>query len=182
MTIVEVFVDRGGVPLLVGQAFFTRQRGRLSTTFLYDVGCDGLGGHGLGPAAGGWNQSSAASADASGGAQCAHSAQVRSHGPRAQSRLHQRHDVNPTPDLWRARATSIMGAEALPDEAEALLALAGECSLSLEQAHSRIERIANAFTKWQAAARRNRIGEQEITMVAESIRPRLEAVDATGRR
>lgn len=38
MTSVEVFVDRAGAPLLVGKAHFTRQRGRLSTTFLYDAG------------------------------------------------------------------------------------------------------------------------------------------------
>lgn len=37
MTTVEVFVDHKGVPQLVGQAHFTRQRGRLSTTFLYDL-------------------------------------------------------------------------------------------------------------------------------------------------
>lgn len=91
-------------------------------------------------------------------------------------------DVNPTPDLWRARATSIMGAETLPDEAEALLALANECSLSREQARDRIKRITSVFTGWRAAARRNRIREQEITMMAESIGPRLETVDATGRR
>ncbi|HPU13639.1 MAG TPA: hypothetical protein PLQ19_07595 [Aeromicrobium sp.] len=38
MTTVDVFVDRAGAPHLVGQAHFTRQRGRLSTTFLYDTG------------------------------------------------------------------------------------------------------------------------------------------------
>ena len=91
-------------------------------------------------------------------------------------------DVNPNPDLWRARATSIMGAETLPDEAEALLALADECSLSLEEARGRVGRIASAFAGWREAARRNQIREQEITMMAESIGPRLEAVDATGRR
>ena len=37
MTAVDVFVDRLGVPILVGRAHFTRQRGRLSTTFLYDA-------------------------------------------------------------------------------------------------------------------------------------------------
>ena len=37
MTTVEVFVDRSGTPVLVGQAHVTRQRGRLSTTFLYDA-------------------------------------------------------------------------------------------------------------------------------------------------
>ncbi|MBW3085903.1 hypothetical protein KEM60_02114 [Austwickia sp. TVS 96-490-7B] len=44
MTAVDVFVDRAGVPLLVGRAHFTRQRGRILTTFLYDV--DYLAGDG----------------------------------------------------------------------------------------------------------------------------------------
>ncbi|MBW3085904.1 hypothetical protein KEM60_02115 [Austwickia sp. TVS 96-490-7B] len=66
-------------------------------------------------------------------------------------------DVNPTPDPWRARATSIMGAEAMPDEVEALLVLADECSLSREQACSRIQRMASVFADWRVAARRNQI-------------------------
>lgn len=37
MTTVEVLLDAAGVPSLVGQAHFTRERGRLSTTFLYDA-------------------------------------------------------------------------------------------------------------------------------------------------
>ena len=37
MTVVEVFIDRVGAPRLVGEARFTRQRGTLSTTFLYDT-------------------------------------------------------------------------------------------------------------------------------------------------
>lgn len=36
MTTVEVFVDQEGESILVGQAHFTRQRGQISTTFLYD--------------------------------------------------------------------------------------------------------------------------------------------------
>ena len=85
-------------------------------------------------------------------------------------------DVNPTADRWRSRATSIMGADALPDEAEALLALADTCSLTLDQARSRIERIASVLTGWGAVARRNQIREQEITMMAEAIGWRLEAL------
>lgn len=90
-------------------------------------------------------------------------------------------DVNPTPERWRTRSTSIMGADALPDEAAALLALADTCSLTLEQARGRIKRIASVLTGWKAAARRNQIREQEITMMTESIQPRLEAVHAVGR-
>lgn len=85
-------------------------------------------------------------------------------------------DVNPNPDPWRVRATSIMGADALPDEAEALLALAEECSLSLEQARERIRRIGGALADWRAVAQRNRVREQEITMMAGAIEARLDAV------
>lgn len=85
-------------------------------------------------------------------------------------------DVNPNPDPWRPRSTSIMGADALPDEAQALLALAQECDLSAEQASERIRRIGDAMADWRDAARNNQIREQEITMMAESIQARLEAV------
>lgn len=90
-------------------------------------------------------------------------------------------DVNPTPDRWRPRATSIMGADDLPDEPEGLLALADACGLKPEQARDRIERIAGVLTDWRATARRNQIHEREIAMMAESIEPRLEAVRAVGR-
>ncbi|BCJ38513.1 phosphatidylinositol kinase [Actinocatenispora thailandica] len=87
-------------------------------------------------------------------------------------------DVNPNPDPWRARSTSIMGADAPPDEVDGLLSLADDCSLTLGQARERIGRIASALTGWREQARRNRIGEHEIAMMAESIEPRLEAVAA----
>lgn len=38
MTTVEVLVDETGRTRLVGQAHFTRTRGRISTTFLYEPG------------------------------------------------------------------------------------------------------------------------------------------------
>ncbi|MCQ9388614.1 type II toxin-antitoxin system HipA family toxin [Brevibacterium sp. 50QC2O2] len=44
MTTVDVFNDVAGSPILVGQAHFTRARGRVSTTFLYDT--DYLAGNG----------------------------------------------------------------------------------------------------------------------------------------
>ncbi|MFV0535177.1 MAG: type II toxin-antitoxin system HipA family toxin [Cumulibacter sp.] len=87
-------------------------------------------------------------------------------------------DVNPNPDPWRPRSTSIMGADALPDEAEALLALAEECGLSAGRADERIRRIAGAMAGWRDAARRNQVREQEVAMMAESIDVRLEAVRA----
>ncbi|MDO5644485.1 MAG: type II toxin-antitoxin system HipA family toxin [Dermabacter sp.] len=91
-------------------------------------------------------------------------------------------DVNPNPDPQRARSTTIMGADAPPDEAEALLALAEECSLSPAQARERIARVAGAVTGWRDAARMNGVREHEITMMAESIEPRMNAVIATERK
>lgn len=87
-------------------------------------------------------------------------------------------DVNPNPDPWRARSTSIMGADTLPDEAAALLALAESCSLSPTQARERMARVAGAVAGWRGAARNTGVREREITMMAESIEPRLEAVHA----
>lgn len=50
MTAVEVFVDRGGEPVLVGRAHFTRQRSQISTTFLYDLDYLAAGGGSIDPA------------------------------------------------------------------------------------------------------------------------------------
>ena len=91
-------------------------------------------------------------------------------------------DVNPTPDPSRPRATSIMGADAPPDEADALLALAEDCSLTVERARERMRRVASAVSGWRDAARRNGVREQEITMMAESIEPRMNTVIATARK
>ncbi|MFV0406818.1 MAG: type II toxin-antitoxin system HipA family toxin [Propioniciclava sp.] len=88
-------------------------------------------------------------------------------------------DVNPQPDPHRSRSTSIMGADAPPDEAEALLALAEECGLSPVQARERMAQVAGAVAGWRDAARRNGIREQGITMMADSIVPRLDMVTTT---
>ncbi|WP_159622002.1 type II toxin-antitoxin system HipA family toxin [Ruania rhizosphaerae] len=85
-------------------------------------------------------------------------------------------DVNPSQDLWRARSTSVMGADTHPDEAEALLALAQECSLNATQAQERMRNVAAGLIGWRDAARNNGVRTQEITMMAESIQPRLESV------
>jgi serine/threonine-protein kinase HipA len=91
-------------------------------------------------------------------------------------------DVNPNPDLWRARAMSIMGADGLPDEAGSLLDLAEDCGLTVAHARERMERVVGAVTGWRDVARKNRITEREIAMMAESIDPRLEAVNKAARR
>ena len=85
-------------------------------------------------------------------------------------------DVNPTPDPWRARSTSIMGADTQPDEADALLALAEDCSLNATQGRERMRRVVAALAPWREAAQSNGVRAQEITMMAESIQLRLEAV------
>lgn len=106
---------------------------------------------------------------------------LRNHGflaDRGSWRLSPVFDVNPNPDPQRIRSTSIMGADASPDEAEALLALAEECSLTLDQARQRMAHVAGAVSRWRDAARRNGVREQEITMMADSIVPRLEALTA----
>lgn len=90
-------------------------------------------------------------------------------------------DVNPNPDPQRARSTTIMRADAPPEEAEALLALADECSLSTAQARDRIARVVGAVAGWRDAARRKGVREQEIAMMAGSIVPRLDAVTAAAR-
>ena len=90
-------------------------------------------------------------------------------------------DVNPTPDLWRPRSTSIMGADAMPDEVDGLLAFADECGLTTRQARQRMRHIAGALTGWRDIARGNRIGGQQVAMMAESIEPRLEAIATASR-
>lgn len=91
-------------------------------------------------------------------------------------------DVNPTPDVTRGRSTSIMGADAHPDEIEGLLALAEDCSLSQEAARERMRRLAAVLSRWKDQARTNRIAEREISVMAESIESRLAAVADAGRR
>ncbi|GAA1484747.1 type II toxin-antitoxin system HipA family toxin [Brachybacterium fresconis] len=85
-------------------------------------------------------------------------------------------DVNPNPDPYRPRSTSILGADVFPDEADALIALAEECSLDSDHARQRITHVTSALSSWQDQARRNRIPEREISLMAESIKPRCEAV------
>ncbi|QHC59136.1 type II toxin-antitoxin system HipA family toxin [Rathayibacter sp. VKM Ac-2760] len=109
---------------------------------------------------------------------------LRNHGflaERGAWRLSPAFDVNPNPDPWRARSTSIMGADAPPDEAEALIALAEGFSLSAREGRERMVRIAESLAPWQESARANGIAQREISMMAETIRPRLEAVVTAAR-
>ncbi|PRY13961.1 type II toxin-antitoxin system HipA family toxin [Kineococcus rhizosphaerae] len=109
---------------------------------------------------------------------------LRNHGFLADRRswsLSPAFDVNPNPDLWRPRSTSIAGADTFPDEVDGLLAIAGDCSLAVDQARERMRQIAEALAHWGDRARRNGIGEREIVLMAEAIEPRLEAVVAASR-
>ena len=85
-------------------------------------------------------------------------------------------DVNPTPDLQRRRAMSILGADTFPDEVEAVHALGAECGLAPAQARERLIVIASGLASWPDAARAHGIASREIALMAESITPRLEAV------
>ena len=85
-------------------------------------------------------------------------------------------DVNPNPDRLRVRSTSILGADSHPDEAEALVDFAPECSLDASSARARMMHVATALAAWRNAAQRNNIPAREIEMMADSIQPRIEAV------
>ncbi len=96
-------------------------------------------------------------------------------------RLSPAFDVNPNPDLNRARATSILGADTFPSEADALTAFADACGLDASNAHERITAIAGRLSGWQATARANHVSEQELPLMAEAIEPRLSRLLLVGR-
>ncbi|WP_342343358.1 type II toxin-antitoxin system HipA family toxin [Microbacterium sp. CFBP 8794] len=85
-------------------------------------------------------------------------------------------DVNPQPDALRPRATTVMGADTPPDEAESLLAFADECDLDISVARERMASVATALAGWARGARANGIPSREIQIMGQSIRPRLESV------
>lgn len=87
-------------------------------------------------------------------------------------------DVNPNPDIAKARATTIAGAQAPGEEVEGLLALAQDCDLTLVQARRRMGAIASSLAGWQEQARKNGIAEREIAMMSDSIKPQLGMLDA----
>ena len=104
---------------------------------------------------------------------------LRNHGflaDRGLWRLSPVFDVNPNPDPGRPRATSIMGADAMPDEIDGLLAIANDYRITQSEARERIRRITASLSGWRGQARANRVPEREITMMSESIEPRLEAL------
>lgn len=90
-------------------------------------------------------------------------------------------DVNPNPDLSKSRATSIAGTDVPADEVEGLLALANDAGIDLAEAHDRIAHVAASLAGWQNRARSHGIAEREITMMADAIEPRLQAVTRASR-
>lgn len=91
-------------------------------------------------------------------------------------------DVNPTPDLARARSTSIMGADGFPDEVEALFAFASECGLNKSQTFEQLGAVADGFEDWQQLARENGVSAREIVMMAESLERRRRAIAVAASR
>lgn len=61
-------------------------------------------------------------------------------------------------------------------EIDGLLAIANDYRLTQSEARERIRRIAASMSGWRGQARANRVPEREITMMSESIEPRLEAL------
>ena len=90
-------------------------------------------------------------------------------------------DVNPNPDPMARRSTSIAGADTFPEEIEGLLALAEDCSITRESARERIGAVVDHLAPWRECARSNRLSEHDITMMAEAIAPRLEALQKAAR-
>jgi len=90
-------------------------------------------------------------------------------------------DVNPNADLSKARTTSIVGADVAADEVDGLLALADDAGISAGEARERIAHVAASLAGWKDHARRQGVAERELTMMADAITPRLEAVTQAGR-
>ena len=85
-------------------------------------------------------------------------------------------DVNPNPDPM-----AIAGADTFPEEIEGLLALAEDCDITRESARERIGAVVDHLAPWRECARSNRLSEHDITMMAEAIAPRLEALGKAAR-
>lgn len=90
-------------------------------------------------------------------------------------------DVNPNPEIARPRATAVAGADRFPDEVDALLSFAEACDLSPDAAIERVRAVAQKVSDWRTYARSHRIGESEISMMRESIEPRVDALRRFGR-
>ncbi len=86
-------------------------------------------------------------------------------------------DVNPNPDLGQGRMTSILGAAAADEEAEALVAFASVCRVSRTQALPIIRRVASAVGRWRGAAEANGIPPREIAIFADAMTAQMRALE-----
>lgn len=76
-------------------------------------------------------------------------------------------DINPDPDIGKRRVTGIVGS--VDDDPAALLAFAGECRLSPQQARVQVEAVATAVAAWREVAVSNGIGPGEAGLFEESL-------------
>lgn len=107
---------------------------------------------------------------------------LRNHGfieERSQWSLSSVFDVNPNPDVGKARATTIVGADSGQDEADGLRALAEECGLVGDAMQARLSVVCDAAAEWEQFAARQGIPLREISVMREGIAPRLESVRET---
>ncbi|WP_460831011.1 type II toxin-antitoxin system HipA family toxin [Nocardioides hungaricus] len=86
-------------------------------------------------------------------------------------------DVNPQPDLGKARVTAIFGTVYPEDEPGALEDLAIECRLHGESMRAIVDEVCAAVGTWREAAGRNGIGSAEQDMFAEMFGTQLSALD-----
>ncbi len=109
---------------------------------------------------------------------------LRNHGvlhERKGWRLSPAFDVNPNPDASAERATSIAGASARQDEAEALLLVASEFGLTDDQARQILLEVDEATEPWREVAAANEVPASEISRFAGAFAPILQK-PASGRR
>ena len=177
MTDVEVLLDTESKPQRVGAAHFTRSRGRVSTAFLLDA-VDSIRDLSRSPRADLRELFVRVVFSVGFGNTDDH---LRNHGflmERRSWRLSPVFDVNPNPELAASRATSIVGADVFPDEADALLALAEDCGLTNAAARETMARVARLGDSWRDHARASGIPDRGIAPMADAIVPRIEALAA----
>ena len=85
-------------------------------------------------------------------------------------------DVNPNPDLYASRSTSIMGADAFPEEVEALRDFALDVELDWPTARDILQRVVQAAQQWRVLAQRRGIRRSEQEMMAPTLEARIAAL------
>lgn len=85
-------------------------------------------------------------------------------------------DVNPSPELSRARVTSIFG-ENGADETSGLLDFAAVCGVSRVAARRIVAEVLGAMRSWREAARRNGCRDAELALFEPVFRDRCHALE-----